>query len=190
MHIPAVVDAFVARVNACKRELEPPQNVPPELREGHPRDDVSDDDWTCWNIRPFDHARRIQELEKRLGLPFPPSFHNFISRYSFPAFEFGPVMFFANTGQDLFWELEKRLFLDRIMSPELLQAGYLQIGNPFFYNYDPVCIDTRSPGVEGRIVQLDHEQILCFNQLQIVEEIASSFVELMERSIATGGNDN
>jgi hypothetical protein len=36
------------------------------------------------------------------------------------------------------------------MSPHLLTAGFLQIGNPFFYNYDPVCFDTKSPRIEKR----------------------------------------
>jgi hypothetical protein len=183
MKLSDLVDDFVAKMNASEREYERPEDVPLELRDGDP-----DDGWTCWKIKPFDHEARIQELEKRLRLRFPPSFHDFISRYSFPAFEFGPVMLFANTGQDVFWELENKLFLDPNMSPALLKAGYLQIGNPFFYNYDPVCIEAPHHGGEGRIVQLDHEEILCFKQIEIVAEVAPSFVELLRQLIATSNS--
>src|SRR5205823_3300552 len=85
------------------------------------------------------------------------------------------MMFFANTGEDTFWELGKRLFQDQHMSPHLLAAGFLQIGNPFFYKYDPVCFDTKSPRIEKRIVQLDHEAILQRGEMHIIKEIAPFF---------------
>jgi hypothetical protein len=115
----------------------------------------------------------------RRRLRFAASFRYFVANYSFPAFEFGSLMFFANTGVDTFWELGTRLFQDQHMSPQLLKAGFLQIGNPFFYNYDPVCFDCNSPRIEKRIVQLDHEAILQQGQLTIVKEIAPSFVDVL-----------
>jgi len=45
------------------------------------------------------------------------------------------------------------------MSPLLLEAGYIQVGNPFFPNYDPVCLAPSESGREGAVVQLDHEMI-------------------------------
>ena len=92
-------------------------------------------------------------------------------------------MFFANTGEDTFWELGKRLFQDKHMSPQLLEAGFLQIGNPFFYDYDPVCFDTKSARIEKRIVQLDHEAILQHSEMHVVKEIAPSFLELIDGAV-------
>src|SRR5262249_19279474 len=106
-----------------------------------------------------------------------------LTNYSFSAFEFGPLMFFANTGEDRFWELGKRLFQDKHMSPHLLTAGFLQIGNPFFYNFDPVCFDTQSPRIEKRVVQLDHEAILQHSEIRVVKEIAPSFLELIDAAV-------
>ncbi|HMK23065.1 MAG TPA: hypothetical protein VK466_12085, partial [Terriglobales bacterium] len=105
------------------------------------------------------------------------------SSYSFPAFEFGSFMYFANTGHDTFWELGTRLFADPHMSPFLLEAGFLQFGNPHFYNYDPVCFDTNGRTEEYRIVQLDHERILQKHGLNVVKPIARSFVEVLQKSI-------
>ena len=53
---------------------------------------------------------------------------------------------------------------------------FLQIGNPFFYNYDSVCFDCKSPRIEKRIVQLDHEAILQHAEMKVVKEVAPSFV--------------
>ena len=65
----------------------------------------------------------------------------------------------------------------------LLEAGFLQIGNPFFYNYDPVCFDCKSPRIEKRIVQLDHEAILQHGEMNVVKEVAASFVDFVHAAL-------
>jgi len=178
---PSLVDAFVHKVNAEPRETLSPDEVPEFLREA--LDDSSGELAslsTGWKIVKGDNSKRIDELQTQTGLPFPPSFRYFLDNYSFPAFELGPLMFFANTGEDTFWELALRLFKDPHMSPALLRAGFLQIGNPFFYNYDPVCFDCKGPKAEKRIIQIDHEEILCNDRIQVIGEIAPSFPELLK----------
>ena len=178
---PSLVDAFVHKVNAEPRETLSPDEVPEFLREA--LDDSSGELaslGTGWKIVKGDNSKRIDELQTQTGLPFPPSFRYFLDNYSFPAFELGPLMFFANTGEDTFWELALRLFKDPHMSPALLRAGFLQIGNPFFYNYDPVCFDCKGPKAEKRIIQIDHEEILCNDRIQVIGEIAPSFPELLK----------
>jgi len=178
MHVAELVDAFVEKVNTSSREPEALEDVPDALRDG-----PSDDGVTSWRIKRSNNIERINALEKRMRIEFPPSFREFLSRYSFPAFEFGPILLFANTGEDLFWELETRLFLDPHMSPVLLHAGYVQIGNPYFYNYDPVCFSPGAARHERRIVQLDHEAILQSGALRVVSEIAPSFVRFMNGAL-------
>ena len=178
----SLVDAFVQKVNTEPRETHSPDEVPEFLRQTI--DDANGmmaDLSTDWKIVTHDNTARIDELQRRTGWPFPPSFRYFLDNYSFPAFESGPLMFFANTGEGTLWELALRLFNDPHMSPALLRAGFLQIGNPFFYNYDPVCFDCKGPQAEKRIVQLDHEEILCHDRIQVVGEIAPSFPDLLQR---------
>jgi hypothetical protein len=180
----SLVDAFVERVNSEPRQLESVAEVPAFLREEVPeslRHTVPEDS-TGWRVVRCDYSARIDELQIRTARRFPPSFYYFLSNYSFPAFQFGALMFFANTGEDTYWELAKRLVSDPHMSPNLLRAGFLQIGNPFFYNYDPVCFDSNSAKGESRIVQLDHEAILLHGEMAIVKEVAPSFVELLQRA--------
>lgn len=183
-NVPSLVDAFVQRINSQPREPEPVDEVPAFLRENANgwQSEVLES-WTSWHIVRCDNSSRIDDLHKRTGWQFPASFHYFLANYSFPAFEFGSLMFFANTGHDTFWELGKRVFQDEHMSPQLLKAGFLQLGNPYFYNYDPVCFDCNSPRPEMRIVQLDHEAILQRGQMTLVKEVAPSFVDFLHAAV-------
>jgi hypothetical protein len=182
-NLPSLVDAFVQKINSNPREPEPCDEVPEFLRERAADDLASEHGWTGWRVVRRDSSARIEQLEKQTGRSFPPSFQYLLANYSFPAFEFGPMMFLANTGEETFWELGTRLFKDKHMSPHLLRAGFLQIGNPFFYNYDPVCFEVNGPRIEKRIVQLDHEAILQHGEMQIIKEVAPSFVALVEAAV-------
>ena len=181
--VQALVDAFVERINSAPRELQPCDEVPESLREAASVPGQMPDDYTEWRIVRTDNRERIQLLQERVGRAFPPSFLDLVSRFSFPAFEHGPLLLFANHREETFWDLSKRLFWDPTLSPALLSAGFIQIGNPYFYNYDPVCFDCNLAATEPRLVQLDHEAILCESELRIVKEIAPSFVDILTGAV-------
>jgi len=183
MDFQELVDTFVATVNAAPRHRELVDDVPVELRFGPPHETYGDL-FPDWRIISFDHSARIRALEQKMAHQFPPCFRGLVCRYSYPAFEFGPVTFFANTGRDTWWELERRLFLDPIMSPLLLHADYIQIGNPIFGHYDPVCIHSGSHAEDGPVVALDHEDILMEKRLTVVRQIAPSFADLVNSLVA------
>jgi hypothetical protein len=65
----------------------------------------------------------------------------------------------------------------------VLQAGFIQIGNPLFYNYDPVCFDTTSAKREFPIVQLDHEVALQSGRITLVKQIAPSFIDFVNGTL-------
>lgn len=175
-----IIDEFVARVNSSIRERLCLEEVPAELRVPSVSSFMEDPlDLTDWRIIAADHSSRIESLERRLGLRFPASFRSLIGRYSFPAFECGQILFFSNTGIPMQWELQDKLFSDPVMSPQLLAAGYLQIGNPRFYHYDPVCIEASPTGREGRVVQLSHEAILCSDEIVVLKDLAPTFLQLI-----------
>jgi len=117
---------------------------------------------------------------------FPQLYLALISRYRFGEFEVGPIRFFANTGQNVFHELSSWGFQDRYLSPVLLEQGLLQFGQPDTAIYDPVCFDTkRSKRADAPIVVVDHEDILSRNRKgRIIEEIAGSFRDFVERTLA------
>jgi hypothetical protein len=177
MSIHSDIDAFVAKINSSQREPLFPEDVPEPLRIGQP-DKYGQ---FMWSIVKADCSQWIPDLERKLPKKFPPSYHSFISRYMFPAFEFGPVFLFGNTGYEIHSELKDKIFRDKAIADELLPAGYLQFGNPYEGNYDPVCFDTNKINDnEYPIVQIDHEEILCRSRIRVVKVIAPSFLKLIE----------
>jgi hypothetical protein len=125
-----LVDAFVRKINSQPREPEPVDEVPAFLRAAAVADSLPETlvGWTGWRIVQCDNSARIDALQNRTGTPFPPSFQHFLAKYSFPALEFGSLMFFANTGEETFWELGKRLFQDKHMSTQRLEQVFSKSG--------------------------------------------------------------
>ena len=176
MQIAELVDDFVRTVNSRERECLPLAEVPERLRK-----ELSETDgYTRWQIVPSNNSAATGALEEKLQKRFPSSFRHFLSHYSFPQLEVGPIDFFANTGQGVDRELSVKLFHDPAMSPVLLKGGFLQIGNPDTADYDPICFNLNISRDEHPIVRLDHESILMFSKLEITEEIAPSFIDFMK----------
>lgn len=175
-----LVDEFVAYLNRTGFEPKLPHEVPEELRTSE-----SDYGMFHWQIQGATSNPWIEELLERLPHVLPRPFRSLIGRYRYCNFGVGPLMLFANTGHRVFYEFSTRPFRDKHLFPTLHEHGYLQIGNPYECNYDPVCFDTRR-GVrdDAPIVQLDHEEILIRSRIRVVQEIAPTFVAFMQRAIA------
>ena len=105
-----------------------------------------------------------------------------ITRYIFPGFETEDIFFFGNTpeGTDYF-ELRKRIFCDPGLYDTLLPKGFIQFGKCDIADYDPICFDTNNKSNNDYpIVQIDHEYVLCDDIIDITQQIAPSFRELIE----------
>ncbi len=141
-----------------------------------------------WNIKPFENIDWIEDLEARLLIRFPTSFHSLITRYIFPQFDFGPLQFLANTpeGVEKSCELRTGIFEDEYLSTSLLQNGFVQFARPAGGSYDPICFDTnnKSTSIEYSIVNIDHEDILCHDKIKITKVLAPSFHELIKQHLA------
>ncbi|MCE5229930.1 SMI1/KNR4 family protein [bacterium] len=149
-----------------------------EVAMGKPVIQASDqpDDW-------------IEAVEQRAGLVFPSLYYLFATRFQFPEFEVGGIMFFATAPNQDENEIHVRdkILRDPGLYPTCLSNGYLQFGNPFACNYDPVCFDTkfRKSREDCPIVQLDHEEILIYERIKIIKVIAPSMRAFMEKAIAS-----
>ncbi|HEX9399634.1 MAG TPA: hypothetical protein VF912_05950 [Anaeromyxobacter sp.] len=73
------------------------------------------------------------------------------------------------------------MFRDRFLHTPLLAAGFVQFGRPDTVNYDPVCFDfnRRTNDGECPVVQLDHKAALISGRVQVVAELAKSFLALV-----------
>ncbi|GAO01228.1 SMI1/KNR4 family protein [Anaeromyxobacter sp. PSR-1] len=178
------IDEFVARVNGSPRAALDPEVVPVNLREG--RQQAAALDWVAWGIvRAPSPCAWVDEFEAKLPGRLPRSYGSFVTRYLFPAFDVGPVTLFANTGGGVGerWELVQAAFWDEHLSTPLLAAGFVQFGRPSGGSYDPVCFDLNKTTNAGEcpVVQLDHEAALMGGKVQVVADIAPSFMALLAR---------
>lgn len=132
----------------------------------------------------------IEAIEQRAGLVFPGLYYLFATRFQFPEFEVGGIMFFATAPDKDENEIHVRdkILQDPNLYPTCLMNGCLQFGNLYAYNYDPVCFDTkfRKSREDCPIVQLDHEEILIYERIKIMKVIAPSMRSFMESVIKSG----
>jgi hypothetical protein len=136
-------------------------------------------------IRPEDNASRLHALESNLPRRLPQSFTTLLSKYSFPPFDACGITFFG-------WEASSTEFsgiappAKGSLSELLLPAGYVQFGRPDTGDFDAVCFEIGpNQNREYRIVQMDHEEILCNFRIKIRGELWPSFRKLVEYLIAS-----
>jgi hypothetical protein len=175
-----VVDKFVTYLNSAGFETKFPDQLPEELRTS-----PAEYGMFHWTIRPAASNPWVEELAQKLPQNWPKPFKSLIDRYGFCDFEVGPLMLFANSGHELFYELSNCVFKDKNLFPTLHKNGLLQFGLPHETNYDPVCFDMKLRNrADAPIIQVDHEEILLRSRIRVVREIAPSFAEFMQRAVA------
>lgn len=132
-------------------------------------------------IAPIVEAPWVGGLEARLGQSLPAAYRSLLTRYAFDPMELVCAELFANRGDGGEHDLAVVLFRDEVLSSWLLCNGYLQIGNPWLGNYDPVCLDMdrQRCGREPAVVTLDHEAILLGCEKVRVTPLAENFVALL-----------
>jgi hypothetical protein len=137
-------------------------------------------------IREEDNKARLDLFENKLPKRLPRSFAAFLSGYSFPSFDLGGVTLFS-------WDSTSNPYIDEASAPKgslselLLPAGYVQIGRPDGGDFDAVCFDLneKSQNREHRIVQVDHEDILCDQRIRVSGKLWNSFIELVNHVLTS-----
>lgn len=113
-------------------------------------------------------------------------YEQLILSYRWPAVDLGNFALLANLpGPDLTGLLGE-MKRDRWLWAEMIPRGWIPFAQGPGGEYDPVCFQVRTGRKSGdsRVVQLDHEQMLCYSRIVEVEELASSFRELVELTVA------
>jgi hypothetical protein len=137
-------------------------------------------------IREEDNKSRLNMFEEKLPKRLPQSFASFLSRYSFPSFDVGGIALFG-------WDSDSNAYTEEASAPKgslselLLPAGYAQIGRPDGGDFDAICFDLNEhrQNREYRIVQVDHEDILCDRQVRVSGELWLSFIKLVESVLSS-----
>lgn len=127
----------------------------------------------------------LVDLYAALPTRLPPLYEQLLLSYRWPEADLGRFRLTANPlGPGLTGFLEE-MKGDPVLWREIIPRGWIRFGNGPDLNYDPVCFDIRQPRKDGdyRIVQLDHEEILCNSRIREVAELAPSFRELVQRTV-------
>ena len=138
--------------------------------------------------RPRKVATLIEALDavySKLPARFPPLYEQLLLSYRWAEVDLQSCRLLANPMGSDFQGLIEEMSRDSAIWNALRPAGYKQFGKGPDLNYDPVCFDikSRKKKRECRIVQIDHEEILCNYKVKVVAELAPSFFELLQDTI-------
>jgi hypothetical protein len=111
----------------------------------------------------------------KIGTKFPNLYETLVLNYRWHGANVGLFRFLLNPpGPDLSG-FRMDMFRDTDLLQGCLNSGFIQIGRGPGANYDPVCFEQKG----SRIVQLDHESVLCKSKIKLVKQFASNFDELI-----------
>jgi hypothetical protein len=139
-----------------------------------------------WQPRQITTSRSaFESIYLKLPARFPPLYEALILSYRWASVELCSTRLLPNEPADDFSPLLKAITRDSHLYSTLVSSGYLQFGQGPDKNYDPVCFDFRHRAEIGdmRIVQLDHEEILCYGRIREVKELAPSFRALVLNTV-------
>jgi hypothetical protein len=124
-----------------------------------------------------------EKLISSLPAKYPPSFMSLIRRYVFDQFTAEKITFYSNHGDKTADDLTAEIFKDQIIFKTTTANGFLHFARPADGSYDPLCFDIRNRknNKEYPVVRLDHESILQFQRIRIIETLYPSLAEFMEK---------
>ena len=134
----------------------------------------------------------LEMVYAKLPARFPPLFERFLLTYRWAEVDLGTYKLLPNPpGPDLNGFL-RGMSKDKGLWEALIPAGFLQFGRDPDIDYDPVCFDisSRAKNRDMRVVKIDHEEILCNHKVKVVAELAPSFFELLQTTIALANKPN
>jgi hypothetical protein len=113
-------------------------------------------------------------------LHYPKLFREFLDRHTFFAFNLGGVRVYSNVrGEE---DGLENLLADKILTRELVNAGFLPFGRPATGSYDRICFVIRGAQDpdDAPVVLMDHEAILSNKRIPKPEWIADGLMELVD----------
>lgn len=145
-------------------------------------------------VRPAVPPRDIADLYRLLpdGTPrLPRLYEEFLCRYEWHqaqdesdvlqvrGYEFRLYEFrlWSNAGaRETFGPLVKQMNRDPALGSALVQAGYFPFARGGAYSYDRLCFPLRQArGYDCPVVIVDHEAVLCFDRIEMRDEVAPTF---------------
>jgi len=140
------------------------------------------------NWQPFACPTRASSLSALYALlpgSFPLLYEHLVLCYRWPQADLPTCTLLANPAGSGLDGLLSQVQSDKSLWDTLVPSGYVQFGRDRGGNYDPICFDTRHGWRDDdcRIVQIDHEEILCNRRIKEVGELAGGFREFVELNL-------
>jgi hypothetical protein len=110
----------------------------------------------------------------------PQLYRALVDSYEWLPFEAADLFVYGSLGLDGDPDdIANRLFRDRVFVQVLLPARLFHFAGPATGSYDPICIDLSTPGtIDGPVLWLDHEEILCNDRIRVVQRLSLSLAHL------------
>jgi len=193
-----LLDAFVAAIGASndcplfRQHL--PEGVQPEdvasllAEQWHEEDDEQISAWAEWRpLRIQTPPAALKAFYERVPGPLPPLYEQLILSCHWGEVDLGEFRLLPNFPPPLDG-LARAVQNDPFMFRVLSSHSLVQFGKGPDVDYDPVCFDLNQRSADGdcAIIKADHEEILNHERLRVVGVLASSFRELVHRTVTTG----
>src|SRR6185369_9323410 len=124
----------------------------------------------------------LQPILSQLPAPFPPLFEHLLTNYRWSNIYIDRLKLLSNPPGLGFDGFAAEMFGDAELMNVLLPGGYIPFARPVDgRTYDPICFDNNrmQPDGDCPIVRLDHEDILVLGRLTVMEQLATSFSNLV-----------
>ncbi len=131
------------------------------------------------------HPNMLGAIYKTTKCRFPHTFEDLLLSFRWLEVDLKYITLLSNpNGSDLLGYLNE-ITKDKFMSKFLISHGFIQFAKAPGGCYDPICFEFLNGEKEdsSRIVRIDHEEILCRERIAIIEEVAKTIQELMEKEI-------
>ncbi|HEY8716458.1 MAG TPA: hypothetical protein VIM00_13835 [Candidatus Acidoferrum sp.] len=127
----------------------------------------------------------LEAIYSKLPARLPRLFEELVLCYRWAEVDLERFTLLANPPGDDLMGLYAAMSSDNYLWIHLVPSGFLRLAKGPGGDYDPVCFDIRSRKKSGDcpIVKIDHEQILCNDRIQVVGELAPSFLNLLQTTI-------
>jgi hypothetical protein len=134
------------------------------------------------------NAPWLEEIEARLPFGFPPVARQFLQSHEFIGLSTNCLLHYHNTGSDDLWALPIAIFRDKFIYELAITHRFIPIGQPGEVHYDRICLDlNRVKDGDCPLVQLDHEALLQFGRIQIIQDVYSSYQSFIDEIQAKPG---
>lgn len=176
-----LLERFVATFNKLDDLFCFAEDPPPALLETG----IDPDDWRYvrWAPARLPSPRTGVDAFRRAGA-LPRLFEQLLEQFAWLPVDLECLRLFGNPPSADFTAYANEMFADPVMNHTLLPARYARFALAADVCYDAICFDlNRMRDGDCPVVRIEHESVLCFDQVDSIETVFPSCRAMMEHII-------